>query len=236
MFSDRTAYIPTFILVILFLLQQTSGTYVVIFYTLNIFQSIGQDYGYGFTGYSATVMLGVLRFIMSFVSTGCSKVMGRRSIMLTSSILMAVSICLSSVFLHLNGVTTVDFSANGTNVITYPNPKVVNDWYIIISILIYVCSGSFGLMVIPWAIISELLPTKVRAFGSGLIISYGSILMFVIIKTFPYLTDLITFPGVFLAYGVNCFIMVVFVYYYLPETLGKTFEETSKYFTKPSNT
>ncbi|XP_014292450.1 facilitated trehalose transporter Tret1 [Halyomorpha halys] len=236
MFKERTAFIPTIILVALFLFQQISGTYVVIFYTLNIFQSIGTDYGYGFDRYSATVALGVIRFIMSFVSTGCSKVMGRRSIMLISSLLMAVSICMSSGFLYLNGIHTIDFSTNPTNTTTHDNPKAVNDWWIIGSILIYVCAGSFGLMVIPWAIVGELLPTKVRAFGSGLIISYGSVLMFIIIKTFPYSIDLVTLPGVFLAYGVMSFVMTAFVYFYLPETLGKSFQEISKYFSKSSDT
>lgn len=126
MFKERTSYMPTIILVVLFLFQQISGTYVVIFYTLNIFQSIGTDYGYGFNRYSATVALGIIRFIMSFVSTGCSKVMGRRPIMLISSSVMAISICISSGFLYLNDVHAIDFSTNPANITNTNNPKAID--------------------------------------------------------------------------------------------------------------
>uniref|UniRef100_T1HDU5 MFS domain-containing protein n=1 Tax=Rhodnius prolixus TaxID=13249 RepID=T1HDU5_RHOPR len=77
-FCEKASYLPLLLLVILFFLQQTSGTYVVIFYTVNIFKTIGGDFGMGFDEYHATTALGVLRFIMSLISAVLSKKMGRR--------------------------------------------------------------------------------------------------------------------------------------------------------------
>lgn len=80
--------------------------------------------------------------------------------------------------------------------------------------------------------IGELLPTKVRASGSGLIIAYSSIILFIVVKTFPFLADLITLPFVFFSYFVMLVLTIIFLYFYLPETMGKTFAEIAKYFEK----
>lgn len=237
-FKERGSYLPFIILLVLFLLQQTSGTYVVIFYTVNIFQSIGGNFGFGFNEYTATIAVGILRFILSLVAAGISRVMGRRPIMILSAAGMALSAGASAGFLFANDINTLNFStSNSTGNSTLPSPSsgVISDWWIMLSILLYVAAGSIGIMVIPWTLVSELLPIKVRAFGSGLMISYGAVLLFIIIKTFPFLVDLITLPAVFIIYAVMSAVCTIFIYFFLPETLGKSFSEIEKYFEKKTD-
>lgn len=63
---------PTIILSILFVLQQMSGAYVIIFYAVSLFQKVGgrfEDYEY-FNEYGALLLLGLIRFIMSILASG----------------------------------------------------------------------------------------------------------------------------------------------------------------------
>lgn len=63
---------PTLILVGLFILQQLSGAYVIIFYAVSLFQKVGgrfEDYDY-INEYGAYLLLGLIRFIMSILASG----------------------------------------------------------------------------------------------------------------------------------------------------------------------
>ncbi|XP_073979017.1 facilitated trehalose transporter Tret1-like isoform X2 [Rhodnius prolixus] len=245
-FLERTSYIPMSILGVLFFLQQTSGTYVVIFYTVNIFKSIGGDFGMGFNEYNATTTLGILRFIMSFITLVLSKKLGRRILLIISSAIMALSALATALFLKLNHISTVLFEATnstsqhlkqseeatiiGENVA--PAEIAVGSWWILISMLTFLCGSALGQMVIPWAMIGELLPTKIRASGNGLVRAFTAIILFIMIKTFPFLTDRITLPMVFGSYSLMSVLTIIFTYFYLPETFGKTLAEIAKYFVK----
>uniref|UniRef100_T1HDK1 Major facilitator superfamily (MFS) profile domain-containing protein n=1 Tax=Rhodnius prolixus TaxID=13249 RepID=T1HDK1_RHOPR len=244
-FCERTSYLPLLLLVILFLLQQISGTYVVIFYTVNIFKSIGGDFGNGFNEYNATTTLGVLRFIMSFITLVLSKKIGRRILLILSSSGMAVSALATAIFLKLNNISTVSFKSDNStaalmeslNATSFGENALntelaVESWWILISVLTFVVSAALGQMVVPWTMLGELLPTKVRASGSGLIVAYTSLLLFIVIKTLPYLIDFITLPFVFVSYSVLSILAIIFIYFYLPETFGKNFAEIANYFEK----
>lgn len=233
-FKERSALFPFLILLCLFLLQQTSGTYVVIFYTVNIFQSVGGNLHMSFDAYTATVALGVLRFICSLVAVMLSRVVGRRPIMLISSLGMAACAAAAAACTYMNNMNDIIFEMHNStgNSTVQPNVGGVSEWWIMVAILLYVAAGSIGLMVIPWTLISELLPLKVRAFGSGLMISYSYLLLFVIIKTFPFLVDLVTFPVVLITYAVMSAVCAVFVYFCLPETFGKSLKDIEKHFEK----
>lgn len=63
---------PTIILLALFVLQQLSGAYVIIFYAVSLFQKVGgrfEDYEY-INEYGALLLLGLIRFIMSILASG----------------------------------------------------------------------------------------------------------------------------------------------------------------------
>lgn len=62
-------YKPLIILLLIFMFQQLSGAYVIIFYAVNIFLEIGGNFGEGINEYGALMMLGSIRFIMSIVTS-----------------------------------------------------------------------------------------------------------------------------------------------------------------------
>lgn len=62
-------YKPLIILLLIFVFQQMSGAYVIIFYAVNIFLEIGGNFGEGINEYGALMLLGSIRFIMSIVTS-----------------------------------------------------------------------------------------------------------------------------------------------------------------------
>lgn len=61
-------YKPLGILLMMFVFQQLSGAYVIIFYAINLFLKIGGHFGEGINEYGALLLLGTIRFVMSIVA------------------------------------------------------------------------------------------------------------------------------------------------------------------------
>lgn len=108
--------------------------------------------------------------------------------------------------------------------------KSTSDTIRLVCVLGYVCSSSLGVLVIPWTLIGELLPIEVKGKLGGLVISIAYLLMFGTVKMFPYILDFMGTQHTFFIFAVNSLIGVVFTYFHLPETLGKSFKEIEKSF------
>lgn len=70
MYTQPKVYKPLIILICLFIFQQLSGAYAVIFYAVNLFLQIGGRFGNGINEYEAMLLLGTIRFIMSILVSG----------------------------------------------------------------------------------------------------------------------------------------------------------------------
>ncbi|XP_011692445.1 PREDICTED: facilitated trehalose transporter Tret1-like isoform X2 [Wasmannia auropunctata] len=153
LFTAPHAYKPMLILFTLFLLQQLSGSYVIIFYAISVFHEMGGTFG-TFNEHGALVMLGVIRFVISVITVFCSRKHGRRVLCILSGIGMAISMFLSGMYMHF----AVLYDENGNAEETVANQK----WLLLFFVLSYICTSSFGFVVIPWTLIGELLPVSIR--------------------------------------------------------------------------
>lgn len=66
-FTRPRVYRPFVVLIALFLFQQISGPYVIIFYAIDLFVKIGRSCGDQISEYGAMLLMGILRFILSIV-------------------------------------------------------------------------------------------------------------------------------------------------------------------------
>jgi succinate dehydrogenase/fumarate reductase cytochrome b subunit len=57
---------PVIILLFIFLFQQLSGGYVVIFYAVHVFQIVGGTFGSDFDEYDTLVFLGLIRYVVFY--------------------------------------------------------------------------------------------------------------------------------------------------------------------------
>ncbi|XP_050546163.1 uncharacterized protein LOC126908292 [Daktulosphaira vitifoliae] len=215
--SDPVAYKPTLILIGLLTLQQWSGAYMTISYALPIFKSIVPNGSAD--DLEALALLGIIRFTGGVITSVLSFYVGRRPLMMASSLGM--------------------FMSSVVVVLTYDPHSVINPQIGLFNmpvplfgVMMFVLCGSFGVLVFPWTLISELLPTSVRAIGGGMLVSYGYLSMFVTLCTFPHLLAIIGVVKMFAVFGTVSLLTIFYVYTLLPESLGKSFRQIEEYFKK----
>ena len=225
--KEPVVYKPTLILLIIFLTQQLSGTYVIIFFALRIFDDIGRTFAKGLDKYGALVLLGIIRFYMSLITSLSSKKYGRRLLCICSGIGMSFSMFFSAMYMYLTSAS--DESGNTREVMAEQK------WVLLVIVLFYVCSSSFGFVIIPWTLIGELFPISVKGVMGGIMVSVAYFMMFGMIKSYPYMVDGMGIMYVFFLFSVASLIGTAFIYVFLPETLGKSFPEIEKYFNNSKN-
>lgn len=258
-FSKRSSLLPLSLLMTIFLFQQLSGTYPIIFYAVQIFQSIGGNFGAGLNEDSATILLGIIRFVTSILTAGLSRSYGRRSLLIFSGVGMTLSGFATAVyfqktcvfksvfnktFVFSNFTTAINNSKMATELVvptssSLPHTSGEDDFSNIIGlacILLFVTLSSVGFLIIPWTLVGEILPVSIRGTGGGFLVSYAYLLMFLMVKAFPFMLDLFHISVMFYFFSFTSFLNVVIVFLFLPETLGKSFEEIEKAFVKPSKT
>lgn len=221
-FSSPIAYKPIVILSLLFLLQQLSGSYVIIFYAISVFREMGGSFSKVFDENGALVMLGIARFGISILTVFSSLKYGRRTLCILSGIGMTISMLLSGIYIHF----TVSYDENGNAEETMVNYK----WLLLVFILFYVCASTFGFVNIPWTLVGELLPVSIRGIGGGIMVSFAYIVMFFIVKSYPYISKSMNIDNIFFLCSSTSLLGTAYVYFFLPETLGKSFSDIEKYF------
>lgn len=68
--ASPQVYKPLIILLFMFLFQQLSGCYILIFYTINIFRNLSLTFSERINENMALMLLGSLRLIMSVIASG----------------------------------------------------------------------------------------------------------------------------------------------------------------------
>ncbi|KAF5292057.1 hypothetical protein FQR65_LT11323 [Abscondita terminalis] len=139
-FGHPTIYKPFLILAGLFSLQQFSGCYVIISNSIIFLMEIGVTYDL----YLVTIVVSVIRMVMSIVSLWLLKVFNRRTLLLASSLGMATSLALSAL---------------GTNLMP-KNESIM--WLPVASLIMYFIFAGCGVYGIPFVLSAELYPLNVR--------------------------------------------------------------------------
>ncbi|XP_050434547.1 facilitated trehalose transporter Tret1-like [Adelges cooleyi] len=215
--TSQAAYKPVIILIVLLTLQQCSGAYMIISYALPVFQLIVP--GGSANELEALALLGIIRFVGGIVTSLLSFYFGRRPLMVVSCLGMALSS--ATVTLTVGSQQTpIGSDQIGLTGLSVP----------LVGVMVFVLSSSIGVLVFPWTLTSELLPTSIRAVGSSSLVSYGCLSMFFTLRAFPYLLTSLGVAITFVGFGLVSLILAVFVLLFVPESNGKTFEQIEEYF------
>jgi SP family arabinose:H+ symporter-like MFS transporter len=192
-----------FVALTLAVLCQVTGINTVLYYGSIIisehFPGQGAD-----TAFLANVVVGITNLVFTLIALFFLDRWGRRTMLLTATGGMGLSLTVLVGALHLPGVS----------------PMVM-----LACVICYVASFAFGMGPIVWIVISEIFPNKIR--GRAASIATSTLWTSTLIVTFTFLSLVKKFglAGTFAIYAFLCAVCFVFTWKYIPETRGKTLEQ-----------
>lgn len=198
--------------------QQSTGINAIMFYCATIFQKAGfQD-----NSTMVSILIGAIQFFAAAVSILMIDRGGRRFLLIVGGLGMCFS-CFSMgayFFITINSAPKDGDIGEGMDL----------SWVAVTSVAIYIVGFAMAWGPCTWLIMSEIFPVKARGIASGIATLFNWLCSFAITKTFSMLIDVFTEAGTFWFYGSLAFIAVLFVYFFVPETKGKSLEEIQLYF------
>lgn len=191
----------------LMLFQQLSGINAVIFYTVTIFQMSGSAVNENLS----TIIVGLVNFISTFIATAFIDRIGRKILLYISSVVMTVTLVILGTFFYVRDNLNMDVSKLG--------------WLPLTSLMIYLLGFSLAFGPIPWLMMGEILPAKVRGGAASICTAFNWLCTFIVTKTFHNILVAIGPAGTFWLFGCICFVGLFFVVIFVPETRGKSLEQ-----------
>jgi MFS transporter, SP family, galactose:H+ symporter len=98
------------------------------------------------------------------------------------------------------------------------------------ALVLYLVFFAPGMGPAPWAINAEIYPLFMRSTGTSIATCANWSANFVVSLTFIGLTNLVTQTGTFALYAAICFVALVCVFLFVPETKGRSLESIKQVF------
>ena len=208
-------------------MKQLTGINAIIFYTVNIFQKATKSIDENLS----TVIIGVVNFLSIFIATLLIDRLGRKILLYLSSVLMFTSLFLLGSFFYCKNQLELDEQLFRNYYELFSNFSYLP----LVSCIIFILGFSLGFGPIPWLMMGEILPSKVRGNAASIVTTFNWSCTFIVTKTFTNIMDLISIHGAFWLFSLISFVAIFFVYKCVPETRGKSLEDIENSFNDFSN-
>lgn len=205
---------PFFILVTLFLLQALSGIYTILYYAVNFFEEANLN----IDEHMSSIIVGLIRFTMSVAAALLINRFGRRTLCIVSSGGMTVTMLLAGGYFLYYDL----FSDEEKRFRVLP----------LFGILCNVFFSMVGMLPIPWILVGEFFPLRVRPIMGGIVICLAQTFTFVCVKIYHDTIALLHFSGTLMMFCFVSLFALLFCAFVLPETKDKSLDEIETIFKK----
>ncbi|KAJ1976562.1 Bifunctional purine biosynthesis protein PurH [Dimargaris verticillata] len=178
--------------------QQLSGINGVMFYSTSIFNRLFADQE---TPKLITVGTGVLNLVMTLATIPVVDRLGRKALTMTSS----TGMTLASILIVVGSVANIDI-------------------LVVVCVFLFIATFAVGLGVTPWLVMTEVFPTYAVSAASSWCMVLNWFSNFLVGVIFPSLQKGLG-DYTFVPFAVITGVFSVFVFFFVPETKGKTPEE-----------
>ncbi|MGZ5514385.1 MAG: sugar porter family MFS transporter, partial [Candidatus Aminicenantales bacterium] len=195
---------PLLIAIVLAVFQQITGINAILYYAPRIFE------GAGFARMSAigqSTIVGLVNMLFTVVAIVLADRVGRRPLLLVATGGMGVSLVL------LGAAFKFPFLPASA---------------LLFIILLYIAFFASAMGPLVWVVMAEIFPIKVRGSAMGLATLILWFADFLVTLTFPIISDRFHPATAFWIYAAMCGLDLVFMWFYLPETKGRTLEEIER--------
>uniref|UniRef100_A0A0A9XL62 Facilitated trehalose transporter Tret1 n=1 Tax=Lygus hesperus TaxID=30085 RepID=A0A0A9XL62_LYGHE len=192
--------------------QQFSGINAMIFYTVKIFKDAGSTIDSNL----ASVIVGLVNMAATLVATFLIDRLGRKMLLYISSLLMAITAASLGSFFYYKNVVGADVTHIG--------------WIPLASFVVFVVGFSLGAGPIPWLMMGEILPAKIRGRAASIATGFNWTCTFIVTKTFVDLEKIIGMHGAFWIFSFICCGFLIFTIFCVMETRGKSLADIERRF------
>jgi SP family arabinose:H+ symporter-like MFS transporter len=154
------------------------------------------------TALAANIFIGVVNLVFTILSMFFLDRWGRRPMLILAIATMTVSLIGISIAFHRSSIPMM-----------------------LIFVFGYTASFAFAMGTVPWIVISEIFPTKVRSRAASLATSALWATTLLVTSTFLSLLDIFGSSGTFAIYAFVSFLCLVYIWVFVPETGRRTLEE-----------
>ncbi|XP_050355581.1 facilitated trehalose transporter Tret1-2 homolog [Nymphalis io] len=204
LFRRRSVLKPFCLLIVFFAFQEMSGIYVILYYAVDFFKSVGTSVN----EFTASIIVGGVRVVMGAVGAALISSFRRKTLGWASGLLLGAAMLGAAVCDSLDGPPLVKLAC----------------------VLLHVCFSMVGFLQLPWIMSGELYPQDIRGVMSGATSCCAYVLIFFNIKTYPQLEKLLTSNGTLYLFAICALLGAAYCYLFLPETKGKTLAEIMRQF------
>ncbi|CAG9112660.1 unnamed protein product [Plutella xylostella] len=183
---------------------------------VNVCDAFGMATG----GKNVALMVGVITVVVCVVVAGTIKFLGKRKLCIGAMLGTAVFTLALSIYAKVN----LDDTVFSYDVSTFPKEKSY------VPLFLFYMMTVFTALAIPWVLFGEVFPFRSRASAQGLAAAGNYVITFIAAKTLINLETTVQLWGAFAVYAAFAFVGTVYLYFFLPETEGKTLQEIENYY------
>ncbi|CAH1968356.1 unnamed protein product [Acanthoscelides obtectus] len=194
----------------LIFLQQMNGLLAVISYTSSVFQE-SKDF---LDPQVSNIIFYSMLMLCALLGAFLVDIFGRKFLILLSLISSTIMLLITGAYIYIKTETSIDVEGMG--------------YVELISVILYAVSEGVGLIFIPLLVVSEILPTNVKAVGMLLINICFALTSATVIKFFSWSSMEYGMYVPFFTFALCGIAGVIFVICLVPETKGKTLEEVHR--------
>ncbi|CAG9810060.1 unnamed protein product [Chironomus riparius] len=201
-FVEKKSRRGLFISIFLVFIGAFSGNFTILTYTADIVKSAGSS----FKPNEAAMIIAGVQFIGIYITSLYVDKFGRK-------VLMSISCVGSGLFLML----LATYSYVDTNYEYEGNLG----WIPIFSLSMTILMNAFGICSLPFMIVTELVPQKIREATVMICMMLITLFAFINLKVYPPLVESISFYSCMYIYGGFCLLATFVIVFVMPETKGK---------------
>ncbi|HAM11978.1 MAG TPA: MFS transporter, partial [Microbacterium sp.] len=202
--------------IILSVFQQFVGINVIFYYSTSLWNSVGMT-----NAPLISVITSVTNVLVTLIAIFLVDRVGRKPILLTGSVLMALSL----------GTMALAFSfATGTGKDVHLDGAWGPIALVAANLFVIGFGASWGPLV--WVLLGEIFPSRIRGKALGVAAGAQWIANFLITMTFPVMSSW-SLPLTYGMYATFAALSFFFVLWRIPETKGMELEQTETLFTRP---
>lgn len=191
----------------LFMFQQLSGINTVIYYAPSIFAQAGFESTS--SQILATVVIGLVNVLSTVLAMSLVERLGRFNLLSLGFI--GTSVSLAAIFIG--------------SLVQFPYMS----WLSLVALMSYIVFFAISIGPLPWVMMSEIFPLKLRGAGMGLSSVSNWFFNAVVVLLFPIVSATLGVANTFGVFSVLCLLGYFFTARYIPETQGITLEAIEAY-------